>query len=266
MFGIDCAQSCAQIGGMMLKISRGSGKLVGLSNALNRPKADGLDDVYRHIFSSIVDQRLPPGTKLNELSLCEIFDTGRRQVGQVLLRLSYDGLVTLHPNRGAYVAAPGVDEARMVFDARKTIEGEITRIVASHITREQLGPLRRNVEEEDACRRQGRIREAIRLSGEFHILLGELSGNPILAAMVRGLVARTSLVVSLYENQNTMSCWHDDHRVFLKHLEAHRVAPAVTLMRKHLAHVEESLNLDRRPDAPFDLRAIYAPTTTRAGR
>jgi DNA-binding GntR family transcriptional regulator len=266
MFGIDCAQSCAQIGGMVLKISRRPGRLVGLSNALNRPKADGADDIYRHIFVSIVDQRLPPGTKLNELSLCEIFDTGRRQIGQVLLRLSHDRLVTIHLNRGAYVAAPDVAEARMVFDARKVIEGEITRVVASRITREQLIPLRRNVEEEDTCRRQGRIREAIRLSGEFHILLGELSGNPILADMVRQLVARTSLVVSLYENQNTMSCWHDDHRVFLKHLEAHRVAPAVTLMRKHLAHVEESLNLDRRKDAPLDLRAIYAPSVMRAER
>ena len=53
----------------MLKISRGPGRLVGLSNALNRPEADSLDDVYQHIFASIVDQRLPPGTKLNELTL-----------------------------------------------------------------------------------------------------------------------------------------------------------------------------------------------------
>jgi len=127
----------------------------------------------------------------------------------------------------------------------------------------ERAPLRRNVDEEDVCRRQGRLREAIRLSGEFHILLGDLAGNPILAAIVRQLVARTSLVVSLYENQNTMNCWHDDHRVFLKHLELHRVTPAVTLMRRHLAHVEESLDLGRRHDVPFDLRAIYAPGGTR---
>ena len=34
-------------------------KLVGLSNAFNRPEADNLDDVYDHICASIVDQRLP---------------------------------------------------------------------------------------------------------------------------------------------------------------------------------------------------------------
>ncbi|HUN96488.1 MAG TPA: FCD domain-containing protein, partial [Bradyrhizobium sp.] len=110
-----------------------------------------------------------------------------------------------------------------------------------------------------AHRHAGRIRDAIRTSGGFHILLGELSDNPILGRLVRQLVARTSLVVSLYENQNTMSCWHDDHGQFIKHLETHAVTPAVTFMRKHLQHVEESLNLGKRKPSRFDLRAIYAP-------
>ncbi len=244
---------------MMLRKSSAAPKLVGLSNALNRPRADGLDQVYDHIFASIVDQRLPPGTKLNELTLCEIFNIGRRQIAQVLSRLSYDRLVTLHANRGAFVAAPDVAEARAIFEARKVIECEITRIVATDATREALGPLRRNVEEETAHRMHGRLREAIRSSGQFHILLGELVDNEILAGLVRQLVARTSLVVSLYENQSTMSCWHDDHGAFIKLLEAHRVAPAVSLMRKHLSDVEESLNFDRHARDPLDLRNVYAP-------
>lgn len=239
------------------------GRLVGLSNAANRPRVDGLDDIYTHIFNSIVDQRLPPGTKLNELTLCEIFNTGRRQIGQVLQRLCYDRLITLHRNRGAFVAIPDADEARAIFEARRIIEAEISRVVAERATREKLAPLRRNVETEAECRRTGELREAIRLSGEFHILLGACTGNPILYGMVQQLVARTSLVVTLYENQNTMMCWHDDHAVFLKLLEGNRASQAVALMRKHLSHVEQSLDLRQRPDKRFDLRAIYAPDFTR---
>jgi DNA-binding GntR family transcriptional regulator len=246
----------------MPKTSR-PGRLVGLSNPRNRPQVASHDDIYAHIFTSIVDQRLPPGTKLNEWTLCEIFDVGRRHIGQVLARLAHDRLVTLHPNRGAFVSVPEAAEAWAIFDARRIVELELTRIVAERATREELAPLRRNVEAESECRRTGRTREAIRLSGEFHILLGELAGNPILAALVRQLVARSSLIVSLYENQNSMICWHDDHPVFLKHLEANRVAPAVSFMRRHLAHVEESLDLRQRPDRRFDLRAICAPTVMR---
>jgi DNA-binding GntR family transcriptional regulator len=259
IFGIDCAQSAAQNDSMVHKLSRTGGRLVGLSNARNRPQVDGVDDVYAHIFNSIVDQRLPPGTKLNEVTLAEIFNVGRRYVVQVLQHLAYDGLVALQRNRGAFVALPGKDEARAIFDARKVIEAEITRIVAQSATRERLVPLRRNVEAEAQCRLNGQLREAIRLSGEFHILLGACAGNPILYGMVRQLVARTSLVVALYENQNTMMCWHDDHSIFLKLLEGNRINQAVALMRRHLAHVEASLDLDQRPDSRFDLRAIYAP-------
>ena len=205
-----------------------------------------------------MDQRLPPGTKLGEWMLCEIFNVGRRHVAQVLARLAHERLVTIHPNRGAFVAAPDAAEARSIFEARKIVEPEITRIVAERATREDLAPLWRNVEAENECRRTGRTREAIKLSGEFHIVLGELSANPILAALIRQLVARTSLIVSLYENQNTMVCWHDDHRTFLRHVEANRAASAVASMRRHLTHVEESLDLHQRPGRRFDLRAIYA--------
>ncbi|PWT91389.1 MAG: GntR family transcriptional regulator [Proteobacteria bacterium] len=195
--------------------------------------------------------------------MCEIFGTSRRQVAEVLRRLAYDGLVTLHPNRGAFVATPDAEEARAVFDARRLIEPEITRIVATRATREELASLRRNVEAEAESRRMGRLREAIQLSGEFHILLGQCARNPILHAQVRQLVARTSLIVTLYENQNTMMCWRDDHAVFVKLLEGRRVNRAVTLMRKHLAHVQENLDLERRPQSRFDLRAIYAPESAR---
>jgi DNA-binding GntR family transcriptional regulator len=257
---LDCAQSCAQYSGMMPRKSSDAPRLVGLSSTFNRPAVDTLDDVYDHICASIVDQRLPPGAKLNELTLCEIFNVGRRQVGQVLTRLSHDKLVMLHANRGAFVAAPGVAEARAIFQARIMIECEITRVVATDATNEMLTPLRKNVEEETIHRMQGRLREAIRASGAFHILLGNLSDNPILAGIVRQLVARTSLVVSLYENQSIMSCWHDDHGDFIKLLQAHRVQPAVTLMRKHLFDVEKSLNFDSHARGPLDLRKIYAPS------
>jgi DNA-binding GntR family transcriptional regulator len=56
-----------------------------------------------------------------------------------------------------------------------------------------------------------------------------------------------------------MSCWHDDHGLLLKHLEARAAVPASTLMRKHLIEIEKSLALDRPAPAPFDLRAIYSP-------
>ena len=163
----------------------------------NRPKVGGLDDIHEHIFDSIVDQRLPPGTKLNELTLCEIFNVGRRQIGQVLLRLAYDELITIHPNRGAFVALPDVAEARAIFEAR---QGHRGRDHADRRRRSRASSLRRysrNVEQEaeraraaDACAKR---------SGSPASFTPCSASAPAIRfsyAMVRQLVARTSLVVS----------------------------------------------------------------------
>src|SRR5258708_18520064 len=144
MFGIDCAQSGAQSVAMMRKKMRAPARLVGLSNPANRPKVASLDDIYDHIVAWIMDQRLPPGNKLNELMLCDIFNVGRRQVAQILVRLNHDRLVDLHPNRGAFVAAPDVAEARAIFEARRAIEMEIVRVATLKMPRQRLAVLNRN--------------------------------------------------------------------------------------------------------------------------
>lgn len=63
-------------------------RLVGVMNDRNRPKVDDADEAYEHLFAAIVDQRLPPGTKLTELALMEAFGVGRRTIGAALQRLT----------------------------------------------------------------------------------------------------------------------------------------------------------------------------------
>jgi len=48
-------------------------RLVGVMNDRTRPKVKTPEDVYAHMFGAIVDQRLLPGTKLNELALVAAF-------------------------------------------------------------------------------------------------------------------------------------------------------------------------------------------------
>jgi DNA-binding GntR family transcriptional regulator len=219
-------------------------------------KAGGESRIYEGLFAAIVDQRLPPGTRLNELELTRVYGCGRRQTDAALARLGFEALVEFIPRRGAFVASPGEPEARAIFAARKVIEAGILAVAASRASGADFRRLDQNVADEAAMRQAGRLREAIKLSGAFHLLLAEISGNPILSAQLRQLVARSSLVISLYENQAVMSCWHDDHGVLVKHLRGHKIAQAARLMQKHLDELEESLDFKRSPGAKLKLRAI----------
>jgi DNA-binding GntR family transcriptional regulator len=229
-------------------------RLLGVANSANRPPAATSADIHAHLLRAITDQRLPPGTRLTEIALVEAFNLGRRAVAEALQRLSWEGLVTLHPNRGAAVAAPSAEEARAIFAAREAIEAGTTEAVARRGDAAACDALTANLEAEHRARHAGRLREAVILSGGFHVLMAELSGNPILAAQVRLLVARTSLVVALFENRGALACWHDDHQDLLRLIRARRHRAAASLMRRHLADIAASFALDRAAAEAFDVR------------
>ena len=80
------------------------------------------NDIYERMVETILDHRLPPGTKLVEDRLATAFGVSRTRIRPVLVRLANEQIVTLTPNRGATVAQPTEAEAREVFEVRRMIE------------------------------------------------------------------------------------------------------------------------------------------------
>ena len=235
-----------------------SGRLVGVMNDRTRPKVESPEHAYAHLFDAIVDQRLLPGTKLSEMALVEAFGVSRRAVGAALQRLAWERLVIVFPNRGAYVAAPDAEEVREIFAARIAIEAGTTEAVARTIGAEGLALMAANLAEEQTLRDQGRVREAIHLSGGFHLLMANLSGNRILAEQVRLLVARTSLAIALFDNRGGLAGWHDHHGELIALCRTRQVEAAVALMRDHIREVADSIALDSRRPVAFDMVGVFA--------
>lgn len=225
-------------------------------NDRNRPPARTAEDVYEHLFQAIVDQRLLPGTKLTEIALVETFGLGRRLIGTALQRLVWERLLVNSPNKGVAVAAPDAAEVRDIFAARAAIEGGTTEAVALAANPKQIDLLEENLALERKLRDEGRIREAIHLSGGFHVLMAELSGNRILVDLVRVLVARTSLVISLYGNQDGLAGWHAHHDDLVGLCRNRQAERASKLMREHIRELEAGLALDRRPTL-FDMVGVF---------
>lgn len=232
-------------------------RMIGVMNDRNRPRVDNAEDAYRQLFEAIVDQRLLPGTKLTEMALVEAFGVGRRTVGAALQRLTWENLVVFFPKRGAFVAAPNADEAREVFAARIAVEAGTTEAVARAADPMAIAQLKENLDQEHLLRQQGRVREAIHLSGGFHVLMAELSGNRILAEQVRLLVARTSLIINLFDNQHGLAGWHDHHDDLIRHCAKGEIEKAVALMRAHIVELQDALALDRRRPVAFDMVGVF---------
>jgi len=214
--------------------------------------------IVEKVWLSIAERRLRPGVQLKEGQMAEIFDVSRARIRQALTALEREGLVTIIPNRGAFVCQPSVDEARDVFFVRRSVERCVVERVGKSLSKADLIRLRNHVASERIANANDVTTDIIKLSGGFHLLLAELSGSDFLFGMMRDLISRTSLITAVYRNTARFNCGPDEHAEIVDALTIGDTETASRLMEHHLEHVESELNLSEVRDMSHDLRAALA--------
>jgi DNA-binding GntR family transcriptional regulator len=222
---------------------------------------DRASAIVRSIEAAIVGQRLPPGAKLPEDELGAAFGVSRTIVRAALRMLAQDRVVTLAPNRGAFVSSPTVEEARQVFHARRVVEDALVREAAARCDEADLDRLRSHLDAERDALRRGDRSAAIGLSGEFHLLVGSISGQKVLVTFLRELISRSALVIALFGTTRESSCGSHDHAEVVEALARRDGEAAAAVMADHLRHIEHDVELsgEARPsvrlaDVLADLR------------
>lgn len=222
-------------------------------------ESQALDDdgVYRRIHDAVLEHRLRPGTKLAEERLAAIFGVTRARVRKAFARLAHEQIIEWFPQRGAFIARPTVEQARDVLEARRVIEPAVMRRLAQRATPADVQALQHHVEQEFAADARQDKRTVVRLSGEFHNLAADLSGNQSLARSVRELSAITCLVILLYDAPTSVACRANEHDKIIRAIEAHDPDAAARLLIEHLDEIEASVNLDG-DDEEIDLEEIFS--------
>ncbi|HUN12328.1 MAG TPA: GntR family transcriptional regulator [Rhabdaerophilum sp.] len=219
-------------------------------------KGSRSQSVYRALRRAIIEQALRPGMKLPEDSLGDELGVSRTLVREALGRLAIEGLVELKPNKGASVAYPSLEDARDVFDVRRALERQVMLSLAGRLTPQQLEQLEAHVRREDAAHgRDGP--ESIRLAGEFHILLAEMTGNALLSRYVQEVSSRCSLILAIYGRPHSSECAVSEHRQLIDALRDGKAELAMRLMDSHLDSVVARAVLAPRGNA--DIRDLIAP-------
>ena len=126
-----------------------------------------IQQIVEKVWLSIAERRLRPGVQLKEEQLAGIFAVSRARIRQALTVLERDGLVTIVPNRGAFVSKPSVEEARDVFFVRRTVERCIVERLCKSISKSDLKRLRDHVAKERVANANDITTDIIKLSGGF---------------------------------------------------------------------------------------------------
>lgn len=234
--------------------------------------ADGVpDQIYDTVVSAILDRALDPGTKLPEEVFCSHYGVSRTIVRVAIHRLQYDKLVDIQRNRGCFVVVPGIAEAIDILGGRKAIEPFIVKRVSEVRSEADLALLGAHVDLEDEAYRNNDHRAALRLSGQFHLMLGGIAKNSCLSSFLYNLICRSALLIATHSDV-TGCCKVHDHRHLIELLAANDAEEAARQMAAHLDHIERDLLHTKQTEEKPSLESVLARYTqgetraTRAGR
>jgi DNA-binding GntR family transcriptional regulator len=190
---------------------------------------------HRTLREGILDQVLPPGTRLAEEEIAERFGISRTPVREAILRLEAEGLAGRNSGRAAFVTDLSPDEIIEIYEVRAVIDGLAAELAATRIRRPGLSSLEwLNGQIKDAGER-GDLTAMKTLNFQFHDEVAAASGNGFLREMMQQVhdrVRRFPGTTFAYPGRwEAVIAEHDNLLEVLSHGDA---AGAFATARKHM--------------------------------
>ncbi|MFZ3620984.1 GntR family transcriptional regulator [Leclercia barmai] len=216
------------------------------------------ESIYQALMTAIVEHLLPPGSRLPEEALSEVFGVSRTGIRKVLQRLATVQMVTLAPKRGAQVASPTVEEAQAIFRTRTLLEVANLPDVLARCQPTHLAGLEAIVRQEQQAHERYDGPAALRYSAGFHIQLQAISGNQVLTEMVTHLSQRSSLVIATWGSPWRQGCRCNDHDRLIQLLREKALQPLSDALTHHFEHIAASLCFERSGVTLPDFARLFA--------
>ena len=96
------------------------------------------DVVFNTLRKAILKGELKPGERLMEIALAERLGVSRTPVREAMRKLELEGLVSIIPNKGAYVTGITRQDVEDIYAIRSLLEGLCARWATAYITEKQL--------------------------------------------------------------------------------------------------------------------------------
>jgi DNA-binding GntR family transcriptional regulator len=191
------------------------------------------EEIGQIIADAILEHRLVPGRRLNELELSRLLGVSRSMVRFALLGLHHDGLVSFEANRGAFVARPTKAEANHLFEAIAAIERAAIDVLLAGPALPSLDGLRALHKKQMKAHSKEQMALSEQLAIDFHLELVTLTRNPLLIAMQRKLLLRYRVVTAIFETELDYCTLEDHHGELIELLQSESATRLRRLIDTH---------------------------------
>jgi DNA-binding GntR family transcriptional regulator len=200
------------------------------------------DQVVARLRTMLVEGHISSGAKLNERTLCETLRVSRTPLREAIKLLAAEGLVDLHPNRGAVAVKLTQADVLNTFELLATLEGMAGELAAQRIADAQLAELRALHYEMMACFARQDLSGYYRLNSKIHTGITEAANNPVLAHTYRSVNARVQSL-RFRTNQDNAK-WKraiKEHELMVEALTAHDAPGLRALLVQHLNNKRDTV-------------------------
>lgn len=221
------------------------------------PAYELLSDKLR---DQIISGELPAGTKLTIAMVASRYGVSQMPVREAFQRLCGEGLITLHPHRGATVRSIDAAFVQSIYDLRGAIEALLGRLGAPHLMPEDLDRLQVVHADITQAVAANDIKRIVELNNQFHHLIYRHSGN---TEALRLFEQYSALVGSLRSRfgfgAGRLQTIILQHASILGALRAHDVPLLEHLLRAHCEGAKADLLArlnEARPEAEKEVTNI----------
>lgn len=136
--------------------------------------------VYNKIREDILSGSYKENDELKENTIATELGVSRTPVREALRQLELEGLVTMIPNKGAYVTGITEKDIHDIYMIRSYLEGLCAKWACEHITEAQIEALDEILYLSDFHARRSHHEQMVELDNKFHELIYKASGSKIL--------------------------------------------------------------------------------------
>lgn len=175
-------------------------------NSIVQPSKNKYQQVYEQLREAILNNEFPPGTVMVERKLCELYHVSRSPVRNAIHQLTFEGLLSNQPGKGAVVPEFTLEDILDIYDLLEVLQVYAARMCIHRMDAIGQAEMERIMANMRKAIEQGDVRQSSQWDQRLHEFIVVRANNRRLQGFFEQLqnnqarlIAQTMNDMPLYE-------------------------------------------------------------------
>jgi len=197
--------------------------------------------VYNRLREDILSGRLKENEELREIAIGEELGVSRTPVREAFRQLELEGLITIVPNKGAFVTGITGKDVKDIYMIRSHLEGLCARLACDHITKEQLDEMEENIYLAEFHTSKGHTDQMAELDNRFHEIMYEACDSKMLENLLKDYHQYVMRIRRKTLSSSRGSVSNEEHKSIMEAIKAGDKQQAENLANGHIINAYENM-------------------------